>query len=297
MFNDRPLKRSLSGLSLEYRIIQIYSRDAGKREAKISFNVGQGTQDLGFRSDVDILFTCEPAVTVVLDVRDEDGRPTMASFIFRDRMGRVYPSPSRRLAPDFFFHPQIYRQSGETVALPPGTYEVEFTRGPEYLVTQTRRSTVPDAHEHRESFRLRALDQPGQDELVLRRPSRPRRRLRPLREPDRGGQARGHVAAHPGRGPRRRLRAVVGPVLVRPEAVLRRQDPPAVDARVPDALRRRGLGLPVVARRPSLPAAAQGGRLSRARRGSRNGRAGTCRCSSGASRKGASSASRIRAGG
>ena len=91
MFDDRPLKRTLSGLGLEYRIIQIYSRDAGKREAKISFNVGQGTQDLGFRSDVDILFTAEPAVTVVLDVRDDDGRPTMASFIFRDRLGRVYP--------------------------------------------------------------------------------------------------------------------------------------------------------------------------------------------------------------
>ena len=56
MYTDRPLKRSLSGLTLEYGIIQIYSRDAGKREAKISFNVGQGTQDLGFRSDVDILF-------------------------------------------------------------------------------------------------------------------------------------------------------------------------------------------------------------------------------------------------
>ena len=50
MFNDRPLMRSLSGLSLEYRIVQIYSRDAGKREARISFNVGQGTQDLGFRA-------------------------------------------------------------------------------------------------------------------------------------------------------------------------------------------------------------------------------------------------------
>ena len=45
---------------------------------------------------------------------------TMASFIFRDKMGRVYPSPSRRLAPDFFFHPQVYRQSGESVAAPAG---------------------------------------------------------------------------------------------------------------------------------------------------------------------------------
>jgi hypothetical protein len=153
MFRDRPLKRELSGLALEYRIIQLYSRDSGKREGKISFNVGQGTQDLGFRSDVDILFHCEPAVSVVLDVRDEDGRPAMASFIFRDRLGRVYPSPSRRLAPDFFFHPQVYRQSGETVALPPGDYQVEFTRGPEYK-TQSRSITVPHAKSHHETFKL-----------------------------------------------------------------------------------------------------------------------------------------------
>ncbi len=153
MFRDRPLKRELSGLTVEYRILQIYSRDAGRREAKISFNVGQGTQDLGFRSDVDILFTADPAVHVVLDVRDTDGRPTMASFIFRDRMGRVYPSPSRRLAPDFFFHPQIYRQNGESVALPPGTFQVEYSRGPEYR-TQTRTITVPRAQTHHESFQL-----------------------------------------------------------------------------------------------------------------------------------------------
>jgi hypothetical protein len=154
MYNDRPLMRSLSGLSLEYRIVQIYSRDAGKREAKISFNVGQGTQDLGFRSDVDILFTAEPAVTVVLDVRDDDGKPTMASFIIRDHLGRVYPSPTRRLAPDFFFHPQIYRQAGETVALPPGEYQVQYGRGPEYLV-QTRGMRIPKTKIHRESFQLR----------------------------------------------------------------------------------------------------------------------------------------------
>ncbi|MFI5458338.1 MAG: CehA/McbA family metallohydrolase [Isosphaerales bacterium] len=154
MYQDRPLQRALSGLSIEYRIVQIHSRDAGKREAKISFDVGQGTQDLGFRSDVDILFTCEPAVALIFDVRDEDGRPTMGSFIFRDRLGRVYPSPARRLAPDFFFHPQVYRQSGETVMLPPGTYQVEFTRGPEYLV-QSRSITVPASRTHRESFRLK----------------------------------------------------------------------------------------------------------------------------------------------
>lgn len=154
MFGDRPLKKTLSGLAVEYRIIQIYSRDDGRREAKLVFNVGQGTQDLGFRSDMDVLFTCEPAVSVVLDVRDVDGAPTTASFLFRDAQGRVYPSPTRRLAPDFFFHPQVYRRSGESVALPQGTYTVEWTRGPEY-VTQRRTITVPPGAEHRESFTLK----------------------------------------------------------------------------------------------------------------------------------------------
>jgi hypothetical protein len=153
VFTDRPLNKTLSGLALEYRVIQIYSRDAGKREARIGFNVGQGTQDLGFRSDVDILFDAQPAVPVTLEVLDVDGRPTTASFLFRDRLNRVYPSQTRRLAPDFFFHPQIYRHSGETVLLPPGTYTVEFTRGPEYL-TQKREIVVPKGSQHRESFQL-----------------------------------------------------------------------------------------------------------------------------------------------
>jgi hypothetical protein len=154
LFRDRPLRKDLSGLPLEYRVIQLYSRDAGSREAKFSFNVGQGTQDLGFRSDVDILFKCEPAVAVTLDIHDDDGRPTMASFLFRDPKGRVYPSQTRRLAPDFFFHPQVYRQSGETILLPPGTYSVEYTRGPEY-VTQKKTIVVPRAETHRESFQLK----------------------------------------------------------------------------------------------------------------------------------------------
>lgn len=152
-FVDRPLNRPLSGLTLEYRILQLYSRDSGRREAKLAFNVGQGTQDLGFRSDVDILFECKPAVPVVLEVLDVDGSPTTASFLFRDALGRVSPSPSRRLAPDFFFHPQIYRASGETVLLAPGKYTVETTRGPEYV---TRKTTidVPPTGEFRAAFQL-----------------------------------------------------------------------------------------------------------------------------------------------
>ena len=125
LVRDRPLTRRLSSLGVEYTILRIYSRDAGKREAKLTFDIGAGTQDLGARSEVDILFTCEPAVPVTLEIKDVDGRPTMASLLIRDAQGRVYPSQTRRLAPDFFFHPQVYRADGETVLLPAGEYTVE----------------------------------------------------------------------------------------------------------------------------------------------------------------------------
>lgn len=155
MFDDRPMTRTLTGLPLEYRLIQIFSRDAGKREARLSFNVGQGTQDLGFRADVDILFDCKPGVKLVFEVKDEDGSDVMASFLIRDRLGRVYPAQSRRLAPDFFFHPQIYRTTGEHIYISPGEYTVSWTRGPEYR-EQTRKLVIPPgASEHKERFELK----------------------------------------------------------------------------------------------------------------------------------------------
>jgi hypothetical protein len=143
MFNAQPLRPSLSGLELEYRIMQLYSRDAGKREAKISFNVGQGTQDLGFRNDVDLLFTAAPSQPVTFHVLDENGKPTTGSFVIRDRQKRVYPSQAKRLAPDFAFHPQVYRADGEITKLPRGEYVIDYGRGPEYLA-KTQRVTVAD---------------------------------------------------------------------------------------------------------------------------------------------------------
>lgn len=154
MYDGRPLTPTLTGLELEYRIIQLFSRDAGKREARIGFNVGQGTQDIGFRNEVPVLFTCLPAVTLTFRVLDDDGSPTMAWFEIRDESGRVYPAPSHRLAPDFFFHPQIYRQSGETVAVPPGRYRVRYGRGPEYLQLE-RIVDVPETEEITVTFRLK----------------------------------------------------------------------------------------------------------------------------------------------
>lgn len=154
-FDSRPLNKTLSGLGLEYRIVEIYSRDAGKREAKVEFNVGQGTQDLGFRNEVNILFDCIPSTEVVLGVHDYDGKPSSASFVIRDERGRVYPHNSRRLEPDFFFHAQIYRHHGESVYLPPGKYSIEYGRGPEYY-RDRREITVPVGQKTcREDFKLR----------------------------------------------------------------------------------------------------------------------------------------------
>jgi len=133
MFEAPPAKPTLSGLGLEYRIIELYSRDAGKREAGFSFDTGQGTQDLGFRNEVNVLFDCKPAREIKLHVLDESGAPCVASLLIRDKAGRVYPSQTKRVAPDFFFHPQIYRGDGETIHLPDGVYDVEFHRGPESL--------------------------------------------------------------------------------------------------------------------------------------------------------------------
>jgi hypothetical protein len=201
VYRQPPMLPTLSGQPVEYAILQLYPKDAGAREIRLEFSAGQGTQDLGFRGTLDVLFQVRPAVAVRLRVKDADGAPITASFIITDGVQRVpvrtagpgqglpvdqrlraaqadgtggvdqtdrrpkrlvglYPLPSRRLArrdeyPDFFFQPQIYRADGEHVLLPPGTYEVEYTRGPEYL-TEVRRITVPEGvRTHEETFQLR----------------------------------------------------------------------------------------------------------------------------------------------
>ncbi len=160
-FTSQPMSPSLSGLEVEYRVVSLFSRDKGQREAKISCNVGQGTQDLGFRNDADILFTAKPCSELKLEVRDENGKPTEAAFEIRDAAGRVYPPQAKRLAPDLAFHPQVYRADGESVKLPAGQYRVQVSRGPEYLV-QTRTVRVAnDANAKPERFDLKRWIDPS----------------------------------------------------------------------------------------------------------------------------------------
>jgi hypothetical protein len=51
-----PARKALSGQKVEYVLLRLTAREAGKREATLRFDVGQGTQDLGFRAEVPVLF-------------------------------------------------------------------------------------------------------------------------------------------------------------------------------------------------------------------------------------------------
>ncbi|HYH66889.1 MAG TPA: CehA/McbA family metallohydrolase, partial [Urbifossiella sp.] len=134
LFTAPPMMANLSGLRVEYAILLVYSTEAGKREATVGFDIGQGNQDLGFRGEVPVLFDVKPAVRVRLGVKDFDGTPTVGRFTFTDAGGRVYPPQPKRLAPDLFFQKQVYRADGGFVLLPPGEFTVEYGRGPEYAL-------------------------------------------------------------------------------------------------------------------------------------------------------------------
>jgi hypothetical protein len=143
LYQKSPLTENLSGLKAEYAVALLHSNQAGKREAVFSFDIGQGTQDLGFRAEVPVLFEIRPALPVKLIVTDYDGKPTTGRFTFRDKLGKVYPPKAKRLAPDFFFQDQVYSHSGGIVLLPPGELTMTYGRGPEYKQLQ-RKISMPE---------------------------------------------------------------------------------------------------------------------------------------------------------
>ncbi|MAT69419.1 MAG: hypothetical protein CMJ58_07820 [Planctomycetaceae bacterium] len=90
-----------------------------------------------------LAFRALPAVPVKLHIADKPDAPAVAALEIRDRLGRVYPEQSKRLAPDLFFHPQIYRRDGDTLRLPPGEYAVRCWRGP-HSIPETHSLQVGD---------------------------------------------------------------------------------------------------------------------------------------------------------
>jgi hypothetical protein len=156
-----PLDRRLSGFPLDYQILEIYSRDAGQRSATISFSVGQGTQDLGFRNEISVLFHAKGSRAIQLHLLDEKGKPAMASLTIRDSRNRLYPNPSKRLAPDLYFQPQVYRGDGESIDLPEGNYTFTVTGGPEY-VERTKEFLVTQNSASELAFQLSRWIDPSQ---------------------------------------------------------------------------------------------------------------------------------------
>jgi len=202
IYRNRPMLTHLSGLKVEYAILEIFSKDAGQREVEMGFNVGQGTQDIGFRNTINILFNIKPSVKVTLNIKDENGAPvSMASLLITDGVEHIlddtvitiskddrrlvaaqrelrgnrissftdykipatlvgiYPLPARRVAaydeyPDFFFQPQIYRSDGEHVSLPAGKYHINYTRGPEYNISETTLVVPAGVKEYSTTFQL-----------------------------------------------------------------------------------------------------------------------------------------------
>jgi hypothetical protein len=160
-YTQKPIEPQLSGLELEYRIALLYSRDRGRREAQIGAMLGPGTEDIGFRNRTSVLFEVAPSRDIPLRVRDENGKPVMASFRINDKAGRIYPPRSKRLAPDFFFQEQIYRADGESVRLPTGEFTVTCGRGPEYI-PETKTITINGSGGPALEFRLRRwIDPPA----------------------------------------------------------------------------------------------------------------------------------------
>ena len=194
MFDRQPLAETLSGLALEYRILQLYSRDAGQRRASLAFELVWPEESLGPSIDwrgneVAVRFDCRPAQPVRWRVRDESGRA--------DRCGVRDPRPAGTGLP-------LAGQAARTrLRLPPAG--VSRRRRRPHASRRRLHRGVPArpgvAHEDAGAGRRgpdlrrpapdgglpgRALDRPREAGLVVRRPSHPRRGLRPLHQADRG---------------------------------------------------------------------------------------------------------------
>ena len=143
-----PADRGLTGAPLEYQLLQLYSQTRGEQSAYLVIGstplstISRLWSGVGFTSKFDF----EVATTINLDIRDADGRGSMASLLICDETGRLYPAPAHRLEPDLGFQPQIYRAQGEALRLPAGRYRIIASRGPEYIESHQELLVAPEAN-------------------------------------------------------------------------------------------------------------------------------------------------------
>ncbi|MGH8236158.1 MAG: CehA/McbA family metallohydrolase [Steroidobacteraceae bacterium] len=152
---------ALSGFPVEYRVIQLFSRDHGSHRPNLEFfTVGNAGEEYGVADRREFDFECLRSRPVTLGVLDADGRGCVASLTIKDKLDHVYPPQAMRLAPDTFFQEHIYRADGETMRLPDGEYTVQSRRGPEYL--PTAQAVTIDADHARIDVKLQRWIDPAQ---------------------------------------------------------------------------------------------------------------------------------------
>ena len=217
-----PMTGRLSGLGVEYLIVLIASSEAGQRgDDRFRCRTGSAILSFGRRrrscSKSPRRFPCEfPPAT-------RPAGPRLCGSWFVIIAGMFIPQP-KRVAPDFFFQPQIYRRDGEPVLLPPGQFEVEASRGPEYVIERTsqRRETGGTTW----TFQLRRWIDPAAFGFFSGDHHIHGAGCSHYTSPTEGSHARRHVPAGQGRGAERRLRPDVGAVLRLPADVT---SPPEAD--------------------------------------------------------------------
>ena len=106
----------------------------------MTFDVGQGTQDLGYRNEVPILFMIRPARIGAVAGARRNGRADGRGLCHSRRAGpRLSVARQAAWRPTSRSTRRSIAADGELVKLPAGKYKVEFWRGPE-SITKTRSS-------------------------------------------------------------------------------------------------------------------------------------------------------------
>jgi hypothetical protein len=92
LFTATPMTANLSGLELEYAIALIYSSESGRREATISFDVGQGDGGSGFPGGRAGPVHGEAGSGGAPERARHDGHPTTGRFQFGGPAGPRLPA-------------------------------------------------------------------------------------------------------------------------------------------------------------------------------------------------------------
>ena len=108
------------------------------------FDVGQGTQDLGFRNELNVLFSASRQCMSRSRFSTTTASRPRASSSFAMRR-RVYPSRARRHGPRPVLSRSDLSPQWRIVLLPAGKYTVTYSRGPEYRIL-TREINVPSSN-------------------------------------------------------------------------------------------------------------------------------------------------------